>query len=176
MLFAEVNALSIRLRQRSRGLPGFPAELPGAEHAVLDIVNRKGPMTVPQIASERSTSRQNIQILVDRMAGHGRVELVPNPAHKRSALVQITARGRLSLTEGEQGQSEILTHIGSRLSLVEIKAVVSVLRKIHELLENGRPGQIGTKMASRPIVPRTSRPKISIPAENSPEEFPINLL
>ncbi len=65
--------------------------------AVLELVEERGPMTVPGIAAERSSSRQNVQIMVNRLARFGLVEVVTNPNHKRSSLVAITAKGQAEL-------------------------------------------------------------------------------
>jgi len=52
-----------------------------------------GPLTVPQIARMRPTSRQRMQRLANDLAAEGLVEFVGNPKHQRSKLVQLTRRG-----------------------------------------------------------------------------------
>jgi DNA-binding MarR family transcriptional regulator len=167
----QLNAVAIKLKQRARTVDGFPGELPVAEHAVLDIIHRAGALTVPQIARERSTSRQNIQILVDRLAREGQVELVGNPAHKRSALVRLTEQGRTWLATGEQSQRQFFSEIESRLSQGEIRAAVSVLRKVQSLL-NGEGRQQNHNSQPR----RSNRPVSASEPEKNSEEFPVNLL
>src|SRR6184192_1276169 len=87
-LFEEVRLLAKRLR-----LPGNstePGDAVGAgEISVLRALSEQGTQTVPQIARLRGTSRQNIQILVNRLASQGLVEFSSNPAHKRSELVNL---------------------------------------------------------------------------------------
>ena len=63
-LLTQLNSVSIKLRQRPTAPERRTGELAAAEYAVLNIIHRTGALTVPQIARERSTSRQNIQILV----------------------------------------------------------------------------------------------------------------
>jgi MarR family protein len=46
-----------------------------------------GPLTVPQIAQMRPTSRQRMQRLANELAAEGLVEFVDNPKHRRSRLV-----------------------------------------------------------------------------------------
>jgi len=58
-----------------------------------------GPQTVPQIARARPVSRQRIQKLADEMAAEGLIEFVDNPAHKRSKLVRLTAKGEAAYDE-----------------------------------------------------------------------------
>jgi DNA-binding MarR family transcriptional regulator len=179
ILLAEVNALAIRLKQKAKAIPGGPGELLGAEHAVLDIIERVGALTVPQIARERSTSRQNIQILVDRLAAQGRIELVTNPAHKRSDLVRLTERGRTWLAAGEEGRRQTLLEVGSQLSELEINSTTCVLRKVHSLL-SGAPekDQVGNTARSRraPSGRAQASPSVIAEAESEREDFPINLL
>src|SRR5215213_7227315 len=52
-----------------------------------------GPLTVPQIAQMRPTSRQRMQRLADELAADGLVEFIDNPKHRRSKLVRLTRLG-----------------------------------------------------------------------------------
>jgi DNA-binding MarR family transcriptional regulator len=56
-----------------------------------------GPFTVPQIARRLGVSRQHILRMTNDLATEGLVELVPNPDHKTSPLVTLTAAGRDTL-------------------------------------------------------------------------------
>src|SRR5258708_11706650 len=49
-----------------------------------------GPLTVPQIAQMRPTSRQRMQRLADELAAERLVQFVDNPEHRRSRLVAPT--------------------------------------------------------------------------------------
>jgi DNA-binding MarR family transcriptional regulator len=172
-----VNALAIRFRQSGKPAAGGRSDILGAEQAVLQIIDRMGALTVPQIALQRSTSRQNIQILVDRLAIKGRVEFSENPAHKRSALVHLTETGKLSLVISDQGQKQLLARIDSSLSAIEISATVAVLKKIRSLLSDDRdnPGM----SAPLPQSSNNAQPKAAknpAPANLPAEEFPLNLL
>src|SRR5215207_6821637 len=52
-----------------------------------------GPLTVPQIAQMRPTSRQRMQRLADELGAEGLVEFIDNPKHRRSKLVRLTRKG-----------------------------------------------------------------------------------
>ena len=52
-----------------------------------------GPLTVPQIAQMRPTSRQRMQRLADELEAEGLVEYIDNPKHLRSKLVRLTRKG-----------------------------------------------------------------------------------
>src|SRR5205823_5328134 len=90
--------------------------------------------TVPRIARQRSTSRQNIQILVDRLEADGRVELQRNPAHKRSALVCLTTQGTAWLSSHENLEKNLLRQIGLGISDLEIQQGITALSKVRSLL------------------------------------------
>src|SRR5262250_455867 len=58
-----------------------------------------GPLTVPQIAEMRPTSRQRMQRLADELAADGLVTFVDNPRHRRSKLVRLTPKGEARYRE-----------------------------------------------------------------------------
>jgi len=60
---------------------------------VMSPVFQLGPLTVPQIAQMRPTSRQRMQRLADELAAEGLVTFIENPTHRRSKLVQLTRKG-----------------------------------------------------------------------------------
>ena len=175
-LLTQLNAVAIRLKQRGGATPGQAQGPTTAEHAVLDVVQRCGALTVPQIARERSTSRQNIQILVDRLEQQGDIQFTGNPAHKRSALVRMTAKGEASLADGDQGQQQLIDEIKALLSEEEIREAASVLQKINSLLctENHLPNRAQPSTRSQAILEQKAVKRAE--EESKPEEFPINLL
>jgi DNA-binding MarR family transcriptional regulator len=65
----------------------------GGVWGLLRSLKLGGPQTVPALARSRPVSRQHIQTLADAMAAEGLLAFKPNPAHKRSPLVTLTAKG-----------------------------------------------------------------------------------
>ena len=53
-----------------------------------------GPQTVPQVARSLWLPRQVVQRLADAAAELGYLRFVPNPAHRRSKLAELTGTGR----------------------------------------------------------------------------------
>jgi DNA-binding MarR family transcriptional regulator len=90
-LYHQSNAFIDRIYQRG--------EVSLARRSVLLTLLTLGTegQTVPQLARGRSVSRQYMQRLVNALAAEGLVEMVPNPAHKRSPLVRLSERGRTYL-------------------------------------------------------------------------------
>ena len=178
-LLAQLNSVAIQLNQAGRNGAESLAELRTAEHAVLEIVHRAGSITVPQIARERSTSRQNIQILVDRLETEGLVEFIDNPAHKRSALVRLTGPGKASLAGGEQARAQFWSEIHSRVSEAEITATLSLLRKLQNLISKRKLAEKPVDRASTQAATEPQRQAMaaSLNSESTAqEEFPISLL
>src|SRR5215475_3407675 len=75
-----------------------------------------GPLTVPQIAEMRPTSRQRMQRLADELAAEGLVEFVDNPKHRRSKLVQLTSKGDARYREMNTRLLAIASTMGVALS------------------------------------------------------------
>lgn len=52
-----------------------------------------GPTTVAQMARARALARQGVQRLADELTRDGLTEYLDNPAHRRSKLLRLTAKG-----------------------------------------------------------------------------------
>jgi DNA-binding MarR family transcriptional regulator len=177
-LFAEVNALSLMLN-RAAHVEYAGGELSAGEASVLQILKRSGPQTVPQIARERSTSRQNIQMQVNRLAKQGCVETSINPAHMRSALLYLTAKGESLLSAAQQQQNQLSARIEPSLTLERLRAALQVLRGVRDLLDQQKP----TRVNNGPLpIARSQRPDLratASPSQEMAEEeaaLPVNLL
>src|SRR5262245_66094626 len=72
---------------------GFITSWGGGAFGFLRSLALLGPLTVPQIAEMRPTSRQRMQRLADELAADGLVEFIDNPRHRRSKLVRLTSKG-----------------------------------------------------------------------------------
>lgn len=125
----------------SRGLQAAIEELHGGEapsrgrRALLRDLARLGPQTVPQFARRRSVSRQHVQALVNRLAEAGYVELLANPAHRRSKLVGLTGRGRELVSRLERREGELLAAIEVAEPGEDLRLAAAVLRSLRESLE-----------------------------------------
>jgi DNA-binding MarR family transcriptional regulator len=176
LLFSEVNTLSKELRQGHR-LPGTMEELLPAELNLLQVLARNGPRTVPQIARTRGTSRQNIQIMVNRLEKVGWVESIPNAAHKRSLLVVITPPGRDRLLAATSREQMILKGLSKHVLPSEVREATRFLHRLKALITQKQPP---AEIIRMPSHSRTkSQPKFnpSNVDENVTEnELPVNLL
>jgi DNA-binding MarR family transcriptional regulator len=91
-----------------------------------------GPLTVPQIAQMRPTSRQRMQRLADELAAEGLVEFVENPKHQRSKFVRLTRKGDARYQKLTARFLAIVSTMGSELSEADIRKTVRVVRRISD--------------------------------------------
>jgi DNA-binding MarR family transcriptional regulator len=134
-LLVEVNGLANRLKATDPRVA-----IPSGSRAALQILQRCGPQTVPQIARARFSSRQNIQILVNRLQQEGLVELVGNPEHKRSALVRLTSRGQAAIAQATAEETRLSTELLPEFSPTELSYATEVLNKLRKLLDGKKAG------------------------------------
>jgi hypothetical protein len=106
---------------------------------------------VPQIARTRFSSRQNIQILINRLQQEGLVEFFTNPDHKRSALVRLTPRGHAVIAEAGKEAAELSTRILPSFSQSELSSATDVLSRLRSLLQPSHdPFRPGTERVAPP--------------------------
>ena len=91
-----------------------------------------GPLTVPQIAQMRPTSRQRMQRLADELAAEGLVTFIDNPKHRRSKLVQLTRKGDARYSELKARFLVIASTMGIALGEAEIRKATEVVRQLSD--------------------------------------------
>ena len=91
-----------------------------------------GPLTVPQIAQMRPTSRQRMQRLADELAAEGLVEFVDNPKHLRSKLVRLTRKGDARYRELHTRFLMLASTVCVALSETDVRKATKILRQLTE--------------------------------------------
>ena len=91
-----------------------------------------GPLTVPQIAQMRPTSRQRMQRLADELAAEGLVEFIDNPKHRRSKLVRLTRKGDARYRELNARLLAIASTMGVALSEADIRKATEIVRQLSD--------------------------------------------
>ena len=104
--------------------------------AVLDLLRRGGPMTVPQMGRAQALSRQFVQRTVNDAAGRGFVEAIPNPAHRRSSLIRLTDAGRAVIEAVTAREHGLLGQVGGDLTQGDVDACVKVLSRMLDALSD----------------------------------------
>lgn len=97
LLIADVYELAGKSRRLSES-DAAAMSTTAAQWHVLSVVSDV-PATVPAIAMRLGTVRQAVQRIVHDLNAAGRVELTPNPHHRRSPMVTLTDAGRELLQE-----------------------------------------------------------------------------
>ena len=89
-----------------------------------------GPLTVPQIAQMRPTSRQRMQRLADELEDEGLVEFIDNPKHRRSKLVRLTRKGDARYRELKARLLAIASTMGVGLSEGDVRKTTEIVRQL----------------------------------------------
>jgi len=130
-LMLEVAQFFFRLRavgQRTGLITNWGAGAYGFMRSLALI----GPLTVPQIAQMRPTSRQRMQRLADELATEGLVELIDNPRHRRSKLVRLTRKGDSRYRELSARFLAIASTMGAELSEADIRRTTEIVRRLSD--------------------------------------------
>jgi DNA-binding MarR family transcriptional regulator len=91
-----------------------------------------GPLTVPQIAGMRPTSRQRMQRLADELSAEGLVEFVDNPRHRRSKLVRLTGNGEDRYREMNTRLLSVASTMGVDLGEADIREATAIVRRLSD--------------------------------------------
>jgi len=134
-LFDEIGALSHRLRSLATDLHGHGAQSAG-RRGILRSLDRLGPQTVPQLARARPVSRQRIQVIVDALLKERLIAAEANPAHRRSSLLRLTAKGQDQLESMQKREYSLLASAPVPLSANEIDNAASILESVRIFLES----------------------------------------
>ena len=100
-----------------------------------------GPLTVPQIARMRPTSRQRMQRLADELSAAGLVKFIDNPKHRRSKLVQLTRKGNERYRELNARFLVIASTMGGALGEGDIRKTTEIVRQLSDDVKARSPRQ-----------------------------------
>ncbi|MDT0401214.1 MULTISPECIES: MarR family winged helix-turn-helix transcriptional regulator [Streptomyces] len=104
--------------------------------AVLTLLHRNGPMTVPQMGRAQSISRQFVQRMVNDAAAQDLVESIPNPAHRRSSLIRTTGKGAGVIAAVLEREHLLLRGVGGDLTDADVTACLRVLGEMVKALDH----------------------------------------
>ncbi|MDB5551308.1 MAG: hypothetical protein JWL86_1292 [Rhizobium sp.] len=130
-LMLEVAQCFFRIRTVGQKT-GLITDWGGGAFGFLRSLALLGPLTVPQIAQMRPTSRQRMQRLADELAAGGLVKFIDNPKHQRSKLVQLTRKGDAHYREMNARFLTIASTMGVALSEADIRKTTGVVRQLSD--------------------------------------------
>jgi DNA-binding MarR family transcriptional regulator len=182
---SEVKLLA-KLLQHANMAGSEDDPLSSAELNILQILSSYGPQTVPQLARARGTSRQNIQLQVNRLCRTHKVELVPNSAHKRSALVKVSEHGQKAATAAGDQECRLAERVFSSITEQDLAGATDLLRKMTVWLGQPRTsleptaaldGRKEADAGLRNQRTPAEQPRVAEPQGDSDENgLPVNLL
>jgi DNA-binding MarR family transcriptional regulator len=111
---------------------GFITGWGGGAFGFMRSLALLGPLTVPQIAQMRPTSRQRMQRLANELAAEGLVEFIDNPKHRRSKLVRLTPKGDAHYRELNARLLSMASTMGVPLSEAEIRKTIEIVRQMSD--------------------------------------------
>jgi DNA-binding MarR family transcriptional regulator len=147
-LFDEVVLVYLRLTALAARLHGGGA-LSGPRRTVLAALADGGPQTVAQMARTRAQSRQRFQPLINALIEDGLVEAIPNPAHRQSPLMVITARGRRAVERMRSVEAKGRRDMTIAASARQVAAATAVLREVRTDLERITAGSGHRRSSTR---------------------------
>lgn len=157
-LVEETTLLFHRLRDAAERVHGA-GELSGGRRGVLLWLERAGAQTVPQLARGRTVSRQHMQMVVNDLLKDGYVELVSNPAHKRSPIVRLTSKGEDYIAEMRDREREMHRRIELGIGVEQMRAASMVLSRLRERMASDEWAQAAAIVCPQGAPKRLGRKK-----------------
>jgi len=103
--------------------------------AVLEILDKYGEQTVPEIAARLEIQRQYVQIMCNETLASGFVEQRANPRHKRSPVLALTDHGRTLIKEIISKEMSLVEEIGESFSDKDIATAFAVVLAVADSLK-----------------------------------------
>jgi DNA-binding MarR family transcriptional regulator len=130
-LILEVAQCFFRIRAFGQKA-GFITGWGGGAFGFIRSLALLGPLTVPQIAQMRPTSRQRMQRLADELAAEGLVRFVDNPQHRRSKLLELTLKGNTRYRELNALLLLKASAMGVDLDEADVRQTTKILRQLSD--------------------------------------------
>ena len=108
-----------------------------ADRAVLEFLYAEDALSVPEIASRYEVSRQHVQVTVNRLLEAGLVASTPNPRHRRSPLIRLTAAGKRLFEKILRNDKDIVEALFADISDTQVTTTRKTLQKLYAALSAG---------------------------------------
>lgn len=102
--------------------------------AVMEAIATEGARPVPDIARSRGVSRQHIQVNVDALLNAGLATQRGNPAHKRSPIIALSAKGKRTFATMRRREAKVLEQLAAGLSPESVIAAGQTITALNEVL------------------------------------------
>jgi DNA-binding MarR family transcriptional regulator len=121
---------------------GRPFDLRKAEFSLLMLVLANGATPAKQLARTLRLSAPNLTMLIDRMQHKKWLRREPNPADRRSQLIELTASGQALAKRAQAAAKTMEQGLLRRLSRAERAMLIELLIKVaghREVAEGAAP-------------------------------------
>ena len=134
LIIADVYELAGRFRDHGEGI----ARTVGQSQARWQVMSAASasPRTVPQIARRLGVTRQNVQRIADALVSEDWASFEPNPDHRGSPHLVLTARGRAALADITKAAKAYHTTLARKLADADVKIIHRGLRRLLEAAED----------------------------------------
>jgi DNA-binding MarR family transcriptional regulator len=106
---SDVSTLATGLDEVARWLTRqVPRSLSLSTLSALARLEAEGPLRVSDLTEREALTQPGMTILVNRLAGAGLAERVPDPTDRRAVLVRITEQGQTVLAERRDERARLL--------------------------------------------------------------------
>ncbi|MHB1298687.1 MAG: MarR family winged helix-turn-helix transcriptional regulator [Gemmatimonadaceae bacterium] len=133
ILVADVFHLAGLFRRRGEEIAGLAGRTQ-AEWQLLSAIS-DGARTVPQVARRLGLVRQSVQRTADNLESMSLVRFGPNPDHKKSTLVELTAAGRTALDTINAAAKAFHINVAKQLDARALVLAERFLRKMCDTLD-----------------------------------------
>ncbi|MER6448736.1 MarR family transcriptional regulator [Streptomyces venezuelae] len=134
LLVADVFEAAGALRRSGEAIAAAHGQTQ-ARWQVLSVVSEQ-PMSVPSAARRLGVARQNVQRIANDLAKDGLADLVPNPDHRTSPLLTLTADGRTVLEAITEQARASHRRITTRIPEADIAAARALLRTLTQAVRD----------------------------------------
>ena len=109
--------------------------------SLLLELRKSGPLTVPALARRRELSRQFVQTTVNPLLAGGILAAQPNPAHRRSPLLVLTAAGTELIRQVMRREGALMHGLAADLTPAELRQAADTLTRLQEAVERRRAAE-----------------------------------
>lgn len=128
-----VRRLFRALAQKSNELLA-ESGISASDRAVLEFLYPDKKLSVPEIAERYQVSRQHIQVTINALLESGLVATEPNPRHKRSPLIALSAEGRNLFEAVLKSDNDVIVELFSNTPAEHIEITRKTLQGLFNQL------------------------------------------
>ena len=103
---------------------------------VMLILRSEGLRTIPQLARDTRRSRQYLQKMITQMQKIGLINLIPNPDHKTSNLIELSEHGKQILVEMLDAESSLINKVDIHIEIEQLKNTSNSLNQLTQTFQN----------------------------------------